>query len=341
MSKHYKSFSVNDFAQDEYFIQWVKTKDEDSDRFWRLWIEQNPHRKQTIEEARALVEFLVFEVQEPSEQEFEEVKQKIDLDIENSRPGRPNMVTPWLWAATLALLTVATWLIYSYGSSERMIIHSTMYGETKMIVLPDNSVATLNANSTLSYVSNWDQGKKREVWLDGEAFFDIKKIPHLLPGDSVSYKCFLVYSGAVNVEVLGTSFNVNNRNDSPKIVLNSGKIALQIPVKDDTTKMHLIPGDYVEYVPHDRALITKRVDPKKFTSWTDHKLHFEETSLLEVAEIIEDNFGKKVVFESEELQEIKLSGTVSTQNLDVFVTVLSESIDRPIVAQEDRIIIKN
>lgn len=341
MSKHYRFFSVQDFAQDDYFIQWVRTPNADSDAFWQKWKEDHPYKKEQIDEARALVLLLNFDIIEPSTSDLAKVKERIDSEIHNVKPSRSGKLPKWYLAAALVFLFVSVWLINNSISHSHLVTYTTMYGETKMVVLPDNSTVIVNANSTISFVDNWEESETREVWLDGEAFFDVKKMPHLLPGDSVAFKQFLVHSGVVNVEVLGTSFNINNRNEAPKIVLSSGQISLEIPTETDTAKMYMVPGDFVQYVSSEKQVITKKVDPEKYTSWTDYKLHFEETSLLEVAEIIKENFGKQVVFESEELQDIKLSGTVSTQSLDVFVNVLSESIDRPIIAKGNRLIIKN
>ncbi len=334
---------MQDFAQDDYFIQWVQSPDSESDAFWNNWIKDHPHKKGIIAEARMVIASIDFSATEPSEEDFREVKSKIDQQIQSSdHADSYNNYRNWVRVAAVALvLVISAWLIMHNGSQSDLVRHSTAYGETEHIVLPDNSIVTLNANSTLSYLDNWEQSVKREVWLEGEAFFDVKKMPHLVTRDSVAFKRFLVHSGAVNVEVLGTSFNINNRKEAPKIVLRTGKIALEIPTEEDTSKTYMYPGDFVQYVAAEQRVITKKVDPEKYTSWTDYRLYFDDTSLKEVAEIIKDNYGKQVIFESDDLEDIKLTGTVSTQNLDVFIHVISESIDKQIIAKGNTLIVKN
>src|SRR5690606_15777064 len=96
---------------------------------------------------------------------------------------------------------------------------TTGYGETRKINLPDGSLVVLNANSELKYESNWQQAPMREVWLQGEAFFEVVK--------TTEEKQFIVHTGSLDVEVLGTQFNVHNRHQKVQVVLSSGKVKLQ------------------------------------------------------------------------------------------------------------------
>ncbi|MEL7002626.1 MAG: FecR domain-containing protein [Bacteroidota bacterium] len=343
MSKHYRFFAVQDFALDDYFIQWVKSPSADADAFWSNWIKDNPNKKEIIEEARQVVLALDFSSSKPSQKEFSEVKAKIDEEINLLESNERNLkISPWKLSSVAAaiILFVVSLVVFNIDPQD-IITHTTAYGETKVITLPDQSTVTLNANSTLRYTTDWENTDTREVWLEGEGFFDIEKVVHAELLDSIVYKRFLVYSGALNVEVLGTTFNINNRKEAPKVVLSTGKIALEIPDSEDTTKLLMKPGDFVKYVSATRQLVKKEVDPIKFTSWKENKLYFEDTSLSEVAEIIEDNYGMQVVFEKNELKNIKLTGTMSTTSLQTFIDVLSESIDKNIVASKGQLIIKN
>ena len=344
MSRHYRFFTVYDFTLDDYFIQWVQSPTAETDAFWQNWMEENPEKRPVIEEARELVKAMDFTSLRPSQKEFFDVKARIDAEIavQGSNKGeRKNLAKRWMAvAATLIALAVATFVLYDQ-LTPGMITETTGFGETKSITLPDNSMITLNANSSIRYTKDWKNAMVRQVWLQGEAFFNIKKMVHSMENDTVIFKKFLVHSGAVNVEVLGTSFNINNRRETSEVVLATGKIALQITNAPDTAKMIMAPGDFVQYKPEEKELTKKKVDPEKFTSWRERKLYFEETTLTEVAEIIEANYGLKVVFENRKLKEIRLTGTVSTESLDTFLTVLSESIDKPIETKNGQVIIRN
>ena len=73
------------------------------------------------------------------------------------------------------------------------------------ILLPDGSAVTLNANSKLQYYTH----SARKVWLEGEAFFEVKKIPE-------TAEPFQVVTNDLTITVLGTTFNVNSRNEQTK-----------------------------------------------------------------------------------------------------------------------------
>lgn len=86
-------------------------------------------------------------------------------------------------------------------------MYATQYGEQRVVELPDHSVVSLNANSTLRFRNDWSQANTlREVWLDGEAFFSVQK----QEGAAGPAK-FIVHTNDLDVEVLGTRFNVSNR----------------------------------------------------------------------------------------------------------------------------------
>ncbi|MEO1054509.1 MAG: FecR domain-containing protein [Bacteroidota bacterium] len=345
MSKHYIFFTVHDFALDDYFIQWVQSPNAESNAFWYKWIKDHPDKKAIIDEARQLVLAMDFSSSRPSQKEFFEVKAKIDQVIKSSDQKSDGIqLLSWQWAsvaAVIALLTISWFVFQSPMENAQVITHATAFGETRLITLPDNSTVLLNANSTIKYTDDWDEKLTREVWLEGEGFFDVKKVIHSENEGSVVRKQFLVHSGAMQVEVLGTTFNVNSREETSKVVLASGKIALTVANDKDTTKLAMNPGDFIQYTSTTREILKKEVDAKKFTSWRENKLHFEETSLEEVASIIENNYGLKVVFEHPDLKQITLTGTMSTASLETFIDVLSESIDAQIENQDGQLIIKN
>ena len=114
--------------------------------------------------------------------------------------------------------------------------YSTTFGEWKTITLPDGSVVELNANSLLTITKHWSENNNRTVWLTGEAFFKVKKIP--------STKCkFIVKTKDLKVEILGTSFNVNSRFDQTEVFLEEGKVKLYL----GNTKEYMAPGEFIAF----------------------------------------------------------------------------------------------
>ena len=91
-------------------------------------------------------------------------------------------------------------------------------GQTREVTLPDGTIVTLNEASSLKYNARYGK-EKREVWLDGEAFFDVKS----------NAECpFSIHSGILDVNVTGTSFNVCSYPDGHQtsVTVESGKIGM-------------------------------------------------------------------------------------------------------------------
>ncbi|MBK8505327.1 MAG: FecR domain-containing protein [Saprospiraceae bacterium] len=102
--------------------------------------------------------------------------------------------------------------------SDNESIYTAGFGERQKIVLPDGSAVDLNANSSLRLGSQWVEGIQ-EVWLEGEAYFEVEK--NLSKGVK-----FTVHTNGPDVEVVGTHFNVDSRKEETRIYLEEGKVCL-------------------------------------------------------------------------------------------------------------------
>jgi ferric-dicitrate binding protein FerR (iron transport regulator) len=203
-------------------------------------------------------------------------------------------------------------------------------------VLPDSSVVTLNGNSTLSYVSGWTASATREVWLAGEAFFEVRKIAI---DENIAEKLkFVVHSANFDVEVLGTSFNVNDRGNHASVVLRTGKIRLQ--QADEKANIMMKPGDLVAFSKEKNDLVTKTVDPDLYTSWTKNKLVFERTPLPEIARLLEDNYGLEITLKDAHLRERIFTGTIPTMQVEVLLRILEESLQIHITKKGNQVMME-
>ena len=201
-------------------------------------------------------------------------------------------------------------------SASSQIELKTAYGETREFTLPDSSVIVLNSNSELSYSSEMEKKEIREVWLKGEALFKIKH--------QVSDKKFIVHVNNLQVKVLGTTFNVENRRGVTKVVLNEGKVNLMLNKTKEKKEIELKPGDMVEVSSNSQEITKKIVNPEIYSSWVDQKLIFNEKRLGEIIEMLEDVYGYKVEMEDKSLQNLQFSGTVPSYNLDLLFKGLEE-----------------
>ncbi|HEY9195780.1 MAG TPA: FecR domain-containing protein, partial [Mucilaginibacter sp.] len=218
---------------------------------------------------------------------------------------------------------------------------ATGFGELRAVTLPDNSVVILNGNSKLSYANNWDKNP-REVWISGEGFFRVKHLNkdprHIKPAER-----FIVHCNDMNIEVLGTSFNVRNRHNKTNVGLVSGKIRLEY-LDQALNQSHLLvmkPGDYVEYT-NKRVVAQKKLTvPEKITEWTSHQLVFSNTTLAHIGEIMTDDYGYHIEFSDPKLAELKIEGEISVSNVDELLETITTTLPVKIKHEDKNITILN
>lgn len=234
-------------------------------------------------------------------------------------------------AASVAIIMLIGATLYLTLFRTTSTIYATDFGETKTLVFPDSSVITLNANSEISYHENWDADQPREVWLKGEAFFSVKH--------TENDQKFMVHAAGLDVEVLGTEFNVNNRRGKTTVVLDKGSIRLNALQLNHPLLMQ--PGELVEYIEQSADYQQKVVNPDLYISWKNHQLVFEGTTIREIAQILEDNFGLEVVLKDDSLGQKEFKGTVPSHDLDILLKGLSESFNIAVTRDNDTIVIEN
>ncbi len=152
--------------------------------------------------------------------------------------------------------------------------------EIKKLLLPDSSIVTLAANSSISYPEKY-RGTKRYAALKGKAFFSITHNPA---------KPFVVESDDIQVKVLGTSFEVNNAATADAVVtVVTGKV--QVSVADKPVAL-LTPDQQVTYRRKDGLVtIANNIDAVNITNWTNNNLVFNETPLAIVLQTVAAEYG--------------------------------------------------
>jgi len=180
---------------------------------------------------------------------------------------------------------------------------TTAYGQKKTVRMTDGSVIHLNAGSKLRYTDDYN-GTRREVVLQGEAFFDVAKNPE---------KPFIVHHAQLDIEVLGTSFNVRgvDRKGTINVAVASGLVTVKTPT--DTSRMPVVhtvsPGQELTY---DRTLRRTRVsridDMKLRTAWKDGVLVLRGHAFADVASMLERWYDVQVSFNRMAMQHCRFTG---------------------------------
>lgn len=330
---NYAEYQLQDFLEDDFFVQWVIRPNVNTDSFWQSFIENNPHKKELVEQAADMVKMYRKQAFFGNEQSKDHVWQRISESVNHVEKRKKVFRLPVFIRAAAAIIIVAAaalWLANNYKADKTVTIATTA-GEVKTITLPDHSKVTLNGNTTLSYSKSWDNKLIREVWISGEGYFDVKHLNkdtlHINPSDR-----FIVHCDDVNIEVLGTTFNVKARSGKTNVALLTGKIRIDY-VNKTNNSLIMTPGDYVEYAGKELLVNKKLAKPAQVTAWTTtDEISFTDATLREITETLENRFGYTVNAQDTALYSLKIEGDITVSNvadlLDVVATTLDVAIEQ-------------
>lgn len=234
-------------------------------------------------------------------------------------------------AAAAVLICVLGWSVYTYMEPVEMQIVSTL-AEVRTIQLPDGSEVALNNFTTITYPRKF-KNKYREVRISGEAYFEVT---------SDKNHPFIVQTGTVNVEVLGTHFNVEayDRDSEVKTTLFEGSVA--VSNKEETVKTILIPNERAIYNKVEGSL-TKETATDAWTniSWKEGKIIFINQPLKEIARQLTNTFNTPILIENETLKDYKMTGRfVDGESLNEILQLLQTAGNFEITKYKERILIE-
>ena len=189
-------------------------------------------------------------------------------------------------AAIVGVIVLAAGLAYWFrNKAEELVVASAAHGQVREMLLPDGTKVWLNQSSVLKYPRAFE-GKERHVYLDGEAYFEVAR-NHEKP--------FTVKSQAMDVRVLGTSFNIKCRPDNSfaETTLVEGEV--EVKDKSDKGRITLLPGQKAVLNRVTGRMQVKQVDPKMEIVWHNDLIPFEKSSIFQIAAALERFYGVKII----------------------------------------------
>ncbi|MDF9796608.1 transmembrane sensor [Catalinimonas alkaloidigena] len=318
--ENYETYQLSDFILDESFQAWVQGK---HDPFWDHFLDEYPEKNNVFKEARLMVEALSVSEQKLSVTEKENYLAAIYLKAEQrekSRDKSPYLLPYWKYAASLTALILLSGLVYYFFLSTSFQYYETAYQETQRFQLADGTEVVLNANSTLKVLPDLQDKDVREVWLDGEAFFKVNQL--MQEGDSST---FVVHTPNLDVQVLGTHFNVKSRDGNTRVMLEEGSVK----VANVNTRENLLmsPGEAIELNEREGKIKKELAKESKELAWQHNYFIFENESLADVAAEIYQYYGIQVRFEEAEMRDYIFTAEVSRENLPLLQTLIEEAFD--------------
>ncbi|MGI4883912.1 MAG: FecR family protein [Janthinobacterium lividum] len=328
----FTTYSINDFVADESFQAYVANADSEAGRLWQEWLAAHPTRQADAAQAAALVRGLRPGQPYPvpaglKQQELLRLRQAL----------RISRAQPWLrWqrrtrllvgtAVVAVLAAVGWWQWPATGPTTRYL---TGPNQQRILTLPDRSVVVLNGNATLTTAAHWGPQQPREVWLTGEAYFQVthRAAPagQAIATAPASAK-FVVHAGGLDIAVLGTRFNVNSQPTGTNVVLSAGKVAVGRHAWLTTENLLMQPGDLVETSAAAPHLARRRVQPALYSAWTQGELRLQRTSVRAIVQLLRDAYGWQVIATDSALLNQTLTGILPANTPELLLPALAKTL---------------
>jgi transmembrane sensor len=340
--------SMEDLVFSRSFRNWVFNRESPEAVFWENWIVRNPDKAEMVRHAKAVIYALQLNPSTLTEDNIEAEVQKAlqrlkeapryfadDSELMGRRRPR-YLVRPYrLMTAAVLFLGICLVGYFFYrinfrkqrnvfqaflASHESSPVREQAGGafSDQVISLPDSSTFRLTQGSKLYYATDLGAAARgrREVYLDGEAFFDIRKNPA---------RPFYVYTGQVITKVLGTSFLVRSlsSDQTTNVIVKTGKVSV---IRVDDFYAHsstgtepggiiLTPNQEVVYDREKHQLNkTLTEKPEKLSAIPDTAFVFNGTPVSRAFILLQELYGIPIVYDEEVISSCSLTATLSNDS---------------------------
>ena len=343
MSKDLNSYTFQDFIDDPTFITWVKSPNDKEGTHWGTWMQGNPENLLEMSKAKRMVlASNSFERIAADDHAKSQIWENIRYNTwkEDQKVAlRKAQMKRWVRvAAGLVIGMVCLFLARNIAEQYTKVEVRTAFGELKTIYLPDSSTIMMNANTVVSYYKKWSPNREREVWIDGEAFLEVV---HLHDGvaEKKSSDRFVAHLASMDVEVLGTSFNVKERGSFAEVSLKEGLVSVSPQGKPDN-QIILQPGETVFL--NKKTLEIEKSEDRLLQSlaWRERLIKLEDTAIKDLLAQLEDFYGLEFHVLDKSILEKKIDGEFPLTDSTDIRFILSSILEREVAIKSNIITIR-
>lgn len=337
----YTDFDLEDFLKNETFKQWVYEPTRETDAFWLRFQDQHPEKRTIIEKARAVLVAIDQEVGDnyPDEEQvgriFANVQERMDV--------RPNLRFQiggrWLAAASVLLCLGLGFWFYQKNrlptqyeqlidqASATLMEKVNNSGNVSTVRLPDGSTVLLQPNSRIGYARDFNRQARREVYLSGDAFFEVTKNPG---------KPFLVYADELVTKVLGTSFWVKAAEVGKQVVVQVKTGKVSVFARTDSRAHEMQANRELEGVvltPNQQILFSRADVRMKKTLVAEplpvhyQSFEFKDEPVSKIVSALEQAYGIDIVYDEELLGHCLLTAYLADEPLFEKLSLLCKGIE--------------
>ncbi len=347
----YKHYTVLDFVKNEDFQNWVKNPDEKSDFYWESWMKNHKDKRFLVMEAREILTSMNFPTEKASQAVMDDVLEKV---LKNERPismqkfelqkSEYSFKRKRVFAIAASFILIIS--VVGFVISDRIkeikltnsavvlkeIIKENPSGRKTSFHLPDGSLIKLNASSKLTVADSFGI-EKREVYLEGEAFFKISKNLN---------KPFIVHTGNVTTLVTGTAFNINAYKDDRniKIAVCEGNVKTFLKLKNGSDTLTLHKSDMVTFNKATNTLSKTAFNYREIFGWKDGVIYFKDATCRDAFNYLERWYGVDIqVINADEILG-SFYGEFKNENLENVLAAMGKALQFEYQFHDNVIIVK-
>lgn len=354
----YAKFDVTDFITDDGFIRWVNQPDEATNQFWAGFLAANPQQTATVQQARRLVQHLERTQHDPTDAGDEPVRRMWKQIERKTATDGPVRQWPlwrsygWYAAAASVVLVLGTFGWFNQRSATPTAAHlpavmrvtadtlqvagafKTVKGPLS-VSLTDGSRVQLSANSSLRFPAQFD-AQRREVYLIGEAFFDVTRRPE---------HPFLVHTDDLVTRVLGTRFRVKAYPDKGQVSVDvrTGKVAVFVRNSEQDNRM---TNQSVTLTPNQQAVyeltgerLSKAISENPLPLEGEPVLAFDEAPIQAVFAAVERLYGIPIQYDRDRLANCTLTTSIDALPLFDQLNLVCKAINATYQQRDGRIVV--
>ena len=338
---------VFSFLDNDEFIQWVSNPNEASNAFWDRWLMEHPEQETDFLKAKQIALDLAA-AQKPINRDvlasniWENVQAQI-LAPKNTIPISkvyPRRKVYWAAASLVGLVLIGSVLYYFLmkGSREMdnrsdqkvaavlikdSLQQTNITEQNKIVYLVDGSKITLQPGASIKHIA-FLQKDKREIYLDGDAFFEVAKDPN---------RPFYVYTNDIVLRVLGTSFNVRRDKTSGNmtVLVRTGKVSVYKRNNIAKPEFILTPNEGIRYTAQTQSI--EKSNPDRDFLKSNSKpaaipvnFNFEETPVANIFSILQDAYGIKIHFDEQVFSKCSINTSMGDEPFDEKLQIICEAV---------------
>ncbi|PWJ56859.1 ferric-dicitrate binding protein FerR (iron transport regulator) [Dyadobacter jejuensis] len=295
----YKGYKAEDFLMDDSFVQWLRAGNAEVDQRWEQWLELHPEALPDVRKARLIYQSMHFKNIKLSSLQIEKEWERLVPELNESHRESLGQGTPsiglgaWWWKVAGIFLILGLVYLGQYQYPTLLDVPTFSVNSVKAepgnmvtVTLPDGSRVKLNGGSELKYQPSF-AGSTRKVQLTGEAFFDVQK-------DSL--RPFIIQTGLLMTEVLGTSFAIRayGEQESIEVAVVEGKVRLHGRKPSKAQKeVVLVKDEMATFDLQSKEISVGAYDPSDQIAWKDGVILFKKADFSSIVKKLEKRYGIK------------------------------------------------